>query len=167
MAITNIMNRNGSWLHTSLWNGDTFWRPACSRMTYELQRLQQAASASTGYQNKTMAVQVKHYGATFPDETLQYALVWTYVHVLVHRMGDDMVGVFGDECRQWFGSLTADNRLVRGQNDTAVDYDSSPLLLQATAGGVKVLQASDGSQFSLWVLPVFTFAPGSASPTSG
>ncbi|KAI9843306.1 MAG: hypothetical protein M1838_002693 [Thelocarpon superellum] len=165
--VTDILARNDRRPYTSLWQGSPFWKPACGRLAAELARLQAIATAPA-HQGKIMEIELKHYGANFPDANQQHALVWTYVHLMVFTAGSHLPTEFADGCEAWLGELAADAQVFR--QDTA-DANSTteaaelrrrlqlpPLKLRATSGGIKRVN----SDFTLWLIPAYQFAPGSA-----
>ena len=166
---TYVYNRNGSFLFTQLWDGSSFWAPACSRMTKELERLR-LVSKLPQHQSNTMEVMVKHYGDSLPDSNNVTTAVWTYVHVLVQVVGGRYIDVFQQNCEQWFGAAAqvaiwpvdepgpfvdwvSNGQVQMWANGSTVEIP--PTELGGTSGGIRTLQADDGSLFSLWIVPSY------------
>ena len=164
---TNVFNRNRTL--TRLWSGDDFWSPACARMAAELSRLQQTAKDPLNV-GKNMGVTVRHYGASFPDDSNHNTSVNSFISVTVIGQGSNMHSTFGELCSWWFGDLvnqagvirpslvdtTPTDLVVNGAIATysnGTDVQLPPIQLAGTSGGGKAVQADDGSNFTLWVQP--------------
>ncbi|KAI9823767.1 MAG: hypothetical protein M1832_002324 [Thelocarpon impressellum] len=162
---TNVYNRSGSYAFTRLWLVDDFWTPACARMTAELQRLQSGGAGN----GKVMQVVLKHYGGSFPDADNNNATVWTYMHAAVIGVGTSLLPTFSQHCTQWFGEIAAagtEERPLHPNRDGTYNFTDYPIAepaggaspakpqaVEGTAGGVRALQAADGSTFTLMIVP--------------
>ncbi|KAI9826371.1 MAG: hypothetical protein M1832_000288 [Thelocarpon impressellum] len=156
--------RDGTWPITQLWAGDPFVGPACARMVLEMRRLQ-ADPAPEGDDKAKMAVVVKHYGRGFPDPaTGRSTDVWTYLTLQVLGHGSDMIQTLNQSCERWFGQVAGAakvTRLVSQQNSSTTENTTSTVptrYYQGTAGGMRAVQAADGSNFSISVDPHVDFA---------